>query len=158
MFRIKAVTFVVMLTTVTVACGGGSSNSSTSPTSPSSQFPNVAGTYTGQLTFRIDNQFIAYIPGRLVAVQSGSQVTINSSMTFDGVPVDLPAVTGNINATGYFTVTAGGSSSNTPYDQRCGYVTSIGSSLTFSGNTAQYVQTYTTDYCGVWNLSGALYR
>jgi len=53
MFKIKAVTFVWMLTIITVACGGGSSGS---PTSPSSQFPNVAGTYTGQLSFLINNQ------------------------------------------------------------------------------------------------------
>ena len=155
MFKIKAVAFVGLFAIITAACGGGSSGS---PTSPSSQFPNVAGTYTGQLSFLINNQAVADVPGRLVAVQSGSQVTITATLTIDGVALNLAAVTGNINATGYFTATAGGSSSDSVYDQTCGYVTPTGTSLTFSGNTARFVETATTDYCGNWNFSGTLYR
>ena len=153
--QFKAFSLIVMFATITVACGGGSSGS---PTSPSSQFPNVAGTYTGQLTFRVDGEFVANIPARLVAVQSGSEVTINSRLTIDGVPIDLPAVTGNINRTGFFTVTASGASSAPTYDQTCGYITVTATSLTFSNATVQYIETDTTDYCGTWHFSGALRR
>ena len=47
--------FVLAVILLAINCGGG--GSSGSPTSPSSQFPNVAGTYTGQLSFTVDGQF-----------------------------------------------------------------------------------------------------
>ena len=153
--QFKAFSLIVMFATITVACGGGSSGS---PTSPSSQFSNVAGTYTGQLVFSADGEFIANIPARLVAVQSGSQVTINSRLTIGGVPTDLPAMTGNINRTGFFTATAGGGSSAPIYDEDCGYITPTATSLTFSSGTVQYVEIDRTDYCGTWNFSGTLRR
>ena len=141
--------FVLGVILLAINCGGGSSGS---PTSPSGQFPNVAGTYTGQLTFTIDGQFGGNIPSRLVAVQSGSEVTITSRVTIDGTPIDLNAVTGNINRTGFFTATASGSSSGPIYDQTCGYIVAISSSLTFSGSTVQFAETDTTDYCGTWRF------
>jgi len=155
--QLKAFSLIVMFATITVACGGGSSGS---PTSPSSQFPNVAGTYAGQLSLKIDGQVVENITARLIAVQSGSEVTINSRITIDGVPIDLPAVTGNIDATGFFTVTASGASSAPTYDQTCGYITATATSLNFPYglSTVQYIEIATTDYCGTWNFSGILTR
>ena len=136
--------FIVMLS----ACGG-------SPTSPSSQFPNVAGTYTGTLALTIDNVFAANVYGRMQVVQSGSQITVTATMTVNGVEIAIPASTGNINKTGYYTQTAGGEAST--YDPDCGNLTGT-ASLTFSGNTATYVEVMSTDFCGQWRMNGTLTR
>ena len=145
--RFVCLFFVVMLS----ACGG-------SPTSPSSQFPNVAGTYTGTLALTQNSVLIANVYGRMQVVQYGSQITITASMTVNGVEISLPASTGNINQTGYYTATASGGASETSYDPDCGYLVLVSQTLTFSGNNANYVEVMNSDFCGQLRLSGTLVR
>ena len=133
------------------ACGGDS------PTSPSSRIPSVAGTYTGPLNFTADGVQIATLSTQMNVVQSGSQLTITGSVSFSGQTIQLPAVTGNVNETGFFTATSGGAASEVS-DPDCGLITTTSFTLAFSGNTARYVEIATTTSCGLWNLSGTLTR
>ena len=94
---------------------------------------------------------------RIVVRQSGAQVTITGSLTFLGETLELPAITGTINATGFFTATAGGFA-GTVDDPTCGRITTTSSSLTFTGRTARYTETANTQFCGTWNLSAVLTR
>jgi hypothetical protein len=87
-------------------------------------------------------------------IQAGSQLTITGTMVVDAKNVPLTAMTGNVNASGYFTPTSGGASSS--YDSTCGNARLVDGSLTFSGNSAQYVERDATDFCGSWILSGTL--
>lgn len=146
---------VVVLSLVFVACdeGGGS------PASPSSRVPDVAGTYTGtlHLTSSLGSQQVP-LQMRMVVVQSGSQLTITGSVSFGGRRVELPAVTGTINQTGFFTLRSGGFYGNTADDPECGRITTTSSSLTFSGRNARYQETANTQYCGTLQISGTLTR
>ena len=146
---------VVVLALVFVACGEGGG----SPTTPSSRVPDVAGTYTGTLylTSSRSSQRVP-IQMRMVVVQSGSQLTITGSLSFDGRRLDLPAITGTINQTGFFTLTAGGFYGDTVDDPDCGRITPTSESLTFSGRTARYQETADTQYCGTLQISGTLTR
>ena len=93
---------------------------------------------------------------RMSVVQVGSQLTITGEITFPGETFQLPALTGTINATGFFTATGGGVTSAS--SDECGTANATSSTLTFSGNTARLVETLTTQYCGdVW-VSATLYR
>ena len=97
----------------------------------------------------------------MVVVQAGSQLTISGSMTFDGVTMQLPKVTGTINETGFFTATAGTdgfSPGAAASDDTCGTITSTSSTLTFSGSTAQLHESATTDFCGTLTLDATLTR
>ena len=139
---------------ITAACGGSSS----SPTSPTPSIPNVAGTYSGSLT--ITSSLSADVltgSARLSVVQAGSQLTITSEITFLGETLQLPAVTGTINATGFFTATGGGGVTSESSGE-CGTFTTTSSTLTFSGNSARYVETVTTQYCGSLSLAATLFR
>ena len=146
-------TVVTALSLVLLACGDGG------PNSPGNvnQIPNVAGTYYGSLTWTIDGTQVATPSMRIVVVQAGPQLTITGTMTVEGQTIALPAVTGNINATGFFTATGGGSAA-TLSDANCGTIRTTSSSLTFSGNTVQYVENASTAFCGNWSLSGTLRR
>ena len=128
------------------ACGGDS------PTSPSSQFPNVAGTYRGPLILTIDGVLIGTIAATMTVVQSGSQLTIATSILTGGETTLLPAVTGTVNATGFLTLVTGGATTVT--DPTCGLITATSASLTFSGNTARFVSNVSTAFCGDWSFSG----
>ena len=140
--------FIVVCLAIVSACGG-------SPSSPTSQIPDVAGTYTGSLTWTADGAFVASIQARLTVVQAGAQLTVSGSLTLLGQTVQVAAVTGTVNATGFFTVSGGGFAGAVD-DATCGTIRGTSASLTFSGNTARYVETDTTDFCGNWNFSGTL--
>ena len=106
----------------------------------------------------MNNVLIANIYARMQVVQSGSQIIVNASITLNGVEVALPATTGNINQTGYYTATASGGAAGSTYDPNCGYLVLISQSLTFSGNTVTYVEVMNSDFCGQVRLNGTLTR
>ncbi len=105
----------------------------------------------------------AYISGNLTGsasltvVQSGSQLTITGSMTFFGETAELPAITGTINSTGFFTPTGGGFSSEAA-DPTCGTITTSSSTITFSGSSLRLVESASSEFCGTLSLSGTLTR
>lgn len=118
--------------------------------------PDVGGTYTGSLTLSggggsLDGSM------RMDVAQAGAELTITGSITFLGETVQLPAVTGIINETGFFTATAGGFSSTTS-DPQCGTVTTTSATLTFSGDTARLQETASTSFCGNLSMFGTLTR
>ena len=92
-------------------------------------------------------------------VQAGAQLTISASLTFSGETLQLPAVTGTINETGFVTP-SGGVPETVSIDPDCGVVRSgVGdTSLTFSGNTVRYVEHFQTEFCGLWTFSANLTR
>jgi hypothetical protein len=146
---------VLLLGLGLAACGGGGGGDVTSP-SAANQMPNVAGTYTGPVSWTVDGAPFYPLTMQLNVAQAGSQLTISGSFTVNGRTVPITAMTGNINATGYFTPTSGGAMGT--YDASCGYITNIDGSLTFSGRNAQYVERDSTSYCGAWVFSGTLAR
>ena len=147
---IRTVLAGVFTALLTSACGE-------SPTAPSSQIPNVAGTYTGSMTILVDGQTLASGTARMTVVQAGSQLTISGSLTFSGATVQITAVTGTINRTGFF-APARRSFTNRVTDPTCGAITPVDASLTFAGTTARYVENATTAFCGTWQFSGTLRR
>ena len=144
---VVAVLTVLLLTS---ACGE-------SPTDPSSQIPNVAGTYTGPITLSSAGRTLATGTARMTVVQAGAQLTITGSVAFSGATFQITAVTGTINRTGFFTPSRR-SFTNRVTDPTCGTITPVDASLTFAGNTARYVENSTTDFCGPLQLSGTLRR
>lgn len=151
--RSTIVVVIVVLCSALVACG------KETPTSPSTpQIPQVAGTYNGQLTLTAlatGERFIG--SAQMVVRQAGSQLTVSGSMTILGLTTQLSAVTGTINATGFFTLTGGGFTGSVDAGE-CGRLRPLTASLTFSGRTANYVETAETDFCGTFQLTADLTR
>ena len=143
---------LVLAITVLIGCGADS------PTAPTSQIPEVAGTYTGPLTLRVVTTGDSLQgSARFDVAQAGAQLTITGSITFLGETAQLPAITGTINATGFFTPTSGGVA-GAVNDPDCGRITPASASITFSGRTMRLVETAFTDFCGNFELSGTLSR
>ena len=144
---------ILLLTLLITGCGddGG-------PVAPSPpQFPQVAGTYNGTLlTFSLVSDTLTGSM-HMVLVQAGAQLTITGSMMLLGETVELPAVTGAVNETGFFTATAGGFS-ETVSDETCGTLTTTSATPTFSGSTARITETAAAEFCGNIQLSGTLTR
>lgn len=131
---------------LTVACGS---------TGPS--FPDVAGTYTGAVTASQSGGGSLDGSMSMDVAQSGEQLTITGSITFLGETTQLPAITGTINETGFFTATAGGFSETTS-DPECGTWTTTSATLTFSGATARLQESASSPRCGTLSLFGTLTR
>ena len=93
----------------------------------------------------------------MTVVQAGAQLTITGSVTVSGATVQIRAVTGTINSTGYFTPMRR-SFTDRVTDPTCGTITPVDASLTFAGNTARYVENATTTFCGALQFSGTLRR
>lgn len=132
---------------VTLACG---------ITGPS--YPDVAGTYSGPLTVTstlVSGSFTGTMTMNVVQVDD--QITVTGSVTFMGDTDQLPAITGTINETGFFTATAGGSAPSTS-DPECGITTTTASTLSFSGRSARFHQTISTTYCGGLSFDADLTR
>ncbi len=132
---------------VTLACG---------ITGPS--YPDVAGSYSGPLTVTstlVTGTFTGTMT--LAVTQADDQITVTGSTTFMGETQQLPAITGTINETGFFTATAGGAASSPP-DPECGISTTTASTLSFSGRTARFHQTISTTYCGGFSFDAELTR
>lgn len=138
---------------VLAACGGDN------PTEPSSRYPQVAGTYTGPATITAHAVGeTATGSGRAVVVQSGNQVTVTGWLTFDGEEFVLPAATGTINETGFFTLTASGDVPSLPVATECGFFTLTSSSLTFAGRNLMFEESYQSTLCGAFSLAATLTR
>ena len=129
------------------------------PVEPTSRYPQVAGTYTGPATITVHaiGQTVSGT-GRAVVVQSGNQLTVTGSLTFAGVETVLPAATGTINETGFFTLTASGDVPSLPVMTECGIFTLTSSSLTFAGRTLTFEESYQSTLCGAFSLAATLTR
>ena len=116
--------------TLVLVAACGDSTSPTAPTRPTTPpIPQVAGTYTGPFDLRVDAVLIATGTETLTVAQAGSQVTVTGAATFSelGITIQVPAVTGTINETGFFTQTS--ADPQIPVNPVCGPVTPVSSSL-----------------------------
>jgi len=120
-------------------------------------FPDVAGTYSGTVTLSLSGGGSLDGSMSMVVAQSGAELTITGSITFLGETTQLPAITGTVNETGFFTATAGGFS-GTASDPQCGTLTTTSATLTFSGGTARLQESASSTYCGNLSLFGTLTR
>ncbi len=149
----NALALAVILSGLVAACGSGS------PAAPT-EYPQVAGTYTGTLTLSVSQGSDSVtVTGsmRLVVEQSGPHLIISGSMTFFGETTELePPIVGSIDETGVFTET--GSSSEIERDDDCGRFRVTSDTLTFAGSTMELTLTARTDHCGVIRMSATLTR
>ena len=87
-------TFLALLVVLLPACNDSS------PAAPTPAIPDVAGTYSGPLvlTVAVDPDNTQTLNGtmRLVVTQSGSQVTLNGTITIFGATDELPPTVGMI--------------------------------------------------------------
>ena len=165
--RLRRLAICAVVVVVTVACGGDSSP--TTPVSPTSlspppQIPNVAGTYRGPLTITasLEGVVLVTLSGtmHLTVVQAGAQLTISGSISIFDETSALEAVTGTVDATGRVTFPPDSVVNAAPIpmgDDTCGTFTPA-TMLTFSGNTARFLQTATSDDCGNLEIVGTLTR
>jgi len=144
--RVRATWLLILFVSVAVsACGG-------SPNSPSDRYPDVSGYWTGTLTDYYGSQIYGTYSLEASVSQSGSQVTIQPAVN----GISTPAITGTISETGFFRKTGGGTPDGDRSDG-CGYYTETGMTIAFSGNTAEYNETETSD-CATRTLKGSLVR
>ena len=148
-----------VLIVATAACGGDSSPTtpvSPTPLSPQPQIPNVAGTYQGPLTITasLDGGVVMLsLSGtmHITVVQAGAQLTISGSIAIFDETSALDTVTGTVDDTGRVTFPPDSIINAAPIpmgDDPCGTLTAAPTMLTFSGNTARFLQTATSDDCG----------
>ena len=151
--------FTFALALILPVCGGG-------PNSPSdTRAPSVAGTYSGPLmaygeygspSYSMTFQTLT-LSSEMVVAQVGSQLTITGTVSRGSQPLPLTPLTGHVNAIGFFSATSGGVASSF-FGPDCGTVRTVGVSLTFSGNTAEYVERDSGQFCGGWKFLGTLRR
>ena len=159
--RIRRLATCAVVVVATAACGGDSSP--TAP-SPQPQIPNVAGTYRGPLkiTASTDDGLVMFsLSGtmHLTVVQAGAQLTISGSISILAETSALEAVTATVNDTGRVTFPPDSVVHTVPMgDDTCGTITPAPTMLTFSGTTAQFLQTATSDSCGSFEVVGTLTR
>ena len=161
--RIRRLATCAVVVVATAACGGDSSP--TAP-SPQPQIPNVAGTYRGPLTITASLEGGAVMVSlsgtmQITVVQAGAQLTITGSTTILDETSALEAVTGTVNDTGRVTFPPDSVVNTAPIpmgDDTCGTITPAPTMLTFSGNTARFLQTATSDGCGNVEIVGTLTR
>ena len=166
--RLRRLATCAVVVVATTACGGDSRPTTpfslTAP-SPQPQIPNVAGTYRGPLTITasLEGVVLVTLSGtmHITVVQAGAQLTITGSVSiFDETSV-LEAVTGTVDATGRVTFPPDSIINAAPIpmgDDTCGAITPAPAMLTFSGTTAQFLQTATSDSCGSFEVVGTLTR
>ena len=118
-------------------------------TSTGTQVPAVAGTYTGTYVGTYPSLGIV-LRGEMTmkVTQSGENVTVAGSMTFDNVTLGIPAMSGFIDGTGLMTVTENSLLPGAEESRDCGTLTSTGGSITFSDGTMEIAAHGTSDYCG----------
>ena len=166
--RLRHLATCAVVVVATTACGGDSRPTTpVSPTAPSPQpqIPNVAGTYRGPLTITasLEGVVLVTLSGtmHLTVVQAGAQLTITGSTTILDETSALEAVTGTVNDTGRVTFPPDSIINAVPIpmgDDTCGAITPAPTMLTFSGNTARFLQTATSDDCGNVEIVGTLTR
>ena len=166
-FRHLATCAVVVV--AAAACGGDSSPTTpVSPIAPSPQpqIPNVAGTYRGPLTITAalnGGVVMVSLSGTmyLTVVQAGAQLTITGSVAIFDETSALETVTGTVDDAGRVTFPPDSIINAAPIpmgDDTCGAITPAPTRLTFSGNTARFLQTATSDDCGNVEIVGTLTR
>ena len=159
--RLRLLAACAVVVVATASCGGDSSQDS-SPTAPSPQpqIPNVAGTYSGPLTITA-SALMVNLSGtmQITVVQAGAQLTITGSISIFEETNALQAVTGTVNETGLVTFPPDSLvNAVLPDDDTCGTITPAPAMLTFSGNTARFLQTASSDGCGNVEVLGTLTR
>ncbi len=152
----RCTVLLLALALVVSACGG---DTPTAPSRPVPQIPQVAGTYTGSLQLSVPLlDFTETITARVNVVQAGSQITITGSTTISsGTTSGFAAITGTVDATGFFTLTGGGDDGGGE-DSNCGTSSPSAYTITFSGNTLRYLEEVGTTLCGAVEISGTLTR
>lgn len=138
---------LVLAISVLTGCGDG-------PTAPTSQIPDVAGTYTGPFTMHMTANRSFQGSARFDVAQAGAQLTITGSMTLLGTTAQLAAIPGTINATGIFTPTADGAAG--VVNDACGRVTTTATSIAFFGHTLRWVETATAEFCNDFEIEARL--
>ena len=164
--RIRLLVTCAVVVLATAACGGDSSQTTPlSPThpSPQPQIPNVAGTYSGPLTITgsaAGGVLMVSLSGtmEITVAQAGAQLTITGSISIFEETNALEAVTGTVNETGLVTFPPDSLVNAVPMDDTCGTITPAPTMLTFSGNTARFLQTANSDGCGNFEVLGTLTR
>ena len=167
--RLRRLATCAVVVVATVACGGDSRPTTpVSPTAPSPppQIPNVAGTYSGPLTITAaldGGAVMVSLSGtmHITVVQAGAQLTITGSTTILDETSALDTVTGTVNDTGRVTFPPDSVVHAAPIpmgDDTCGTITPAPTMLTFSGTTARFLQTATSDDCGNVEIVGTLTR
>ena len=87
----------------------------------------------------------------MTVVQAGAQLTLTGSISIFEETSALEAVTGTVNDTGHVTFPPDSVVNAAPIpmgDDTCGTITPAPTMLTFSGNTARFLQTASSDGCG----------
>ena len=167
--RLRRLATCAVVVVATAACGGDSRPTtpvSPTPPSPQPQIPNVAGTYRGPLTITASREggvLLVSLSGtmQITVVQVGAQLTISGSISIFDETSALQAVTGTVNDTGLVTFPPDSVVNAAPIpigDDTCGTLTPAPTMLTFSGNTARFLQTASSDGCGNVEIVGTLMR
>ena len=167
--RLRRLATCAVVVVATTACGGDSRPTTPfSPTAPSPQpqIPNVAGTYRGPLTITASLEGGAVMVSlsgtmQITVVQAGAQLTITGAIAILDETSALEAVTGTVNDTGRVTFPPDSVVNAAPIpigDDTCGTITPAPTMLTFSGNTARFLQTASSDGCGNVEIVGTLTR
>ena len=90
---------------------------------------------------------------------AGAQLTISGSISIFDETNALDTVTGTVDETGLVTFPPDSVVNAVPMgDDTCGTITPAPTMLTFSGNTARFLQTATSDDCGNVEIVGTLTR
>ena len=165
--RIRLLATCAVVVVATAACGGDSSPTtplSPTPPTPPPQIPNIAGIYSGPLTITASVEggvLMVSLSGtmQITVVQAGPQLTISGSISILEETSALQAVTGTVNETGLVTFPPDSVIHIVPIgDDTCGTLTLASTMLTFSGNTARFLQTANIDGCGNVEIVGTLTR
>ena len=160
--RLRRLATCAVVLVATAACGGDRTSTPTAP-SPAPQIPTVAGTYTGPLTITasLEGVVLVRLSGtmQITVVQAGAQLTITGAVSIFDETSPLEAVTGTVDATGRVTFPPDSLVNAVPMgDESCGTITPAPTMLTFSGPTARFFQTATSDGCGSFEVVGTLTR
>ena len=149
------INLLALLVVVLPACNNSS------PAAPTPAIPDVAGTYSGPLVFTVavdpDNTQTLNGTMRLVATQSGSQVTLNGTITIFGAADDLPPTVGMINEDGEFTF-ADDDFEGVMTDPECGESRLTRMTLVFMDGTAVFEQVIETTDCGTFTVAATMAR
>ena len=129
-----------------------------SPAAPTPAIPDVAGAYSGPLalTVAVDPDNMQTLNGtmRLVATQSGAQVTLNATTTIFGATEALPPTVGMINEDGEFTFSDDFEGMMT--DPECGESRRTRMTLVFMDGTAVFEQAIETTDCGNFAIAASM--
>ena len=158
--RIRLLAACAVVVVATASCGD---NRNPTAPAPQPQIPNVAGTYRGPLTITasgVAGVLMISLSGtmHMTVVQAGAQLTLTGSISIFEETSELPAITGTVNDTGLVTFPPSTFVDTPGTGDTCGTITPARAMLTFSGNTARFLQTASSDVCGNLEVLGTLTR